>query len=140
MSIPIVEVKRGGFDPNFDHYPVIFVINCSFQRDSTLTYQRKESAASWKKFKEILKQINIIGNMPSHKDGLSGKELVNKISEYIVEKLTYANKKTTPLVRSKLPPIGGFLTRTTLRHLAHARRLYRTLVKTVDRRMRAGHM
>ena len=140
MSIPIVEVKRGIFDPNFDHYPVIFEINCSFQRDSTLTYRRKESAASWKKFKEILKQINIIGNMPSHKDGLSGKELVNKISEYIVEKLTYAYEKATPLVRSKLPPIGGFLTRTTLRHLAHARRLYRTLVKTVDRRMRAGHM
>ena len=54
------------------------------------------------------------------------------MSEYIVEILTYAYEKATPLVRYKHPPIGGFLTRTTLRHLAHARRLYRTLVRTVE--------
>ncbi len=55
----------------------------------------------------------------------------------LFQKLTYAYEKATPLVRSKLPPIGGFLTRTTLRHLAHARRLYRTLVKTVEDESRA---
>jgi hypothetical protein len=70
--------------------------------------------------------------MPSYRDGLSGQELVNRMSEYIVEILTYAYEKATPLVRYKPPPIGGFLTRTTLRHLAHAKRLYRTLVRTVE--------
>jgi hypothetical protein len=54
VSIPIVEVKMGVFDPNFDHYPVIFEIDCAFQRDNTPTYYRKETAALWKKFKEIL--------------------------------------------------------------------------------------
>jgi plasmid rolling circle replication initiator protein Rep len=103
----------GIFDPNFDHYPVIFEIDSYYQRQKTEIYKRKESPASWKKFHKILKDIDIMGQMPNHKDGLTNQELINAISTYIVQILINAYEKATPLVKSKPPPIGGFLTRTT---------------------------
>ena len=41
-------------------------------------------------------------------------------------------EQATPLVPTKPPPVGGFLSKTTIRQLAHAKRLYRTLVKTPE--------
>ena len=70
-----------------------------------------------------------MGQMPSHEAGLTNQELINAISAYIVQIIINAYEKATPLVKLKPPPIGGFLTRTTIRHLAHARRLYRSMIK-----------
>jgi hypothetical protein len=122
-------VRNDIFDPNFDHFPIIFEIDSYYQRQKTEIYKRKESPASWKKFHLIMKDIDIRGQMPSHEDGLTNQELMNAILAYIVQILINAYEKATPLVKLKPPPIGGFLTRTTIRHLAHARRLYRSMIR-----------
>ena len=54
------------------------------------------------------------------------------MSTFIVQTLREIYKESTPLAKTKPPPIGGFITRTAQRHLAHARHMYRTLVKCKD--------
>ena len=71
VNIPVIEVIRFAFDSNFDHYPVMFEIDCAFKRDNTPTFHRKESADSWKRFKEVLDGIDIMGSMLDFVEGLS---------------------------------------------------------------------
>jgi hypothetical protein len=110
----------------------VFEIDCAFKRDNTPTYNRKESPESWRNFREVLDGIDIMNSMLDFVEGLTSQERVNGMSNMIVYILTYAYQLVTPLVKYKPPPIGGFLTRETLRHLAHAKRLYRSLVRTVE--------
>ena len=75
-------------------------------------------------------QHEIVKDMPSPRDGLCGQDLINKMSNYIVNILTIAYEKATPMIKIKPPPRGGYLSKATLRQLAHAKRLWRTLAKT----------
>ena len=95
-------------------------------------YKRKETNETWKRFHELLREIDIMSHLRGLKERLTGQELVNEMSTYIVNILKETYEKATPLVLSKPPPVGGFLSRTTIRQLAHAKRLYRTLVKTLE--------
>ena len=51
------------------------------------------------------------------------------MSNYIIDILTEAYVKTTPMIKVKPPPRGGYLSKATLRQLAHSKRLWRTLTK-----------
>ena len=85
----------------------------------------------WKKFHEIMpSQYEIVKDMPSTRDGLSGQDLIDKMSNYIVDILTKAYEKATPMTKVKPPPRGGYLSKATLRQLTPAKRLWRTLAKT----------
>ena len=70
-------------------------------------------------------QQEIMKNMPSEKDGLWGQDLIDRMSSYIIDILTEAYKKATPLVKCKPPPKGGYLSKSTIRHLKHSKRLTR---------------
>ena len=78
-------------------------------------------------------QYDIVKNMPSwKKDGLTGQELIDRMSSYIIDILTQAYEKATPLVKCKPPPRGGHLSKATIRQLKHSKRLWHTLTRTRD--------
>ena len=54
------------------------------------------------------------------------------MSSYIIDILTTAYEKATPLVKCKPPPRGGYLSKATIRQLKHSKRLWRTLTRTQD--------
>ena len=60
-------------------------------------------------------QLDIVKNMPSKKDGLTGQILIDTMSSYIIDILTTAYEKATPLVKVKPPPRGGYLSKVTKR-------------------------
>ena len=134
IDIPIVEVMTA-FDPGFDHYPVVFEVENAFTRDTTPQYRRKESPTTWKKFRKLLSETDIAKDMPTIKDvrwyPIAEKEqgLLDKMSHHIITRLIALYEEATPLVLCKPPPASGFLSRTTVRHLAKAKRLYRFMVK-----------
>ena len=121
------------FLPVFDHYAVVFEIDTFYQRTREEAFCRKETKYTWKRFHELMpSQHEIVENMPSPRDGLSGQGLVDKMSKYIVDLLTRAYKKATPETKVKPPPRGGYLSKATRRQLKHAKRLWRTLTKTPE--------
>ena len=121
------------FLPVFDHYAVVFEIDTFYQRTREEAFRRKETKYTWKRFHELMpSQHEIVENMPSPRDGLSGQGLVDKMSKYIVDLLTRAYKKATPETKVKPPPRGGYLSKATRRQLKHAKRLWRTLTKTPE--------
>ena len=127
-----IKVDRSAFCTNFDHFAVIFEVDSYYQRKKEEMYKRKETGETWKNFHELLRKTDLMGHLRRLKETLGGQELVNTMSNYIVSTLKKIYEESTPLVLSKPPPIGGFLSRTTIRQLAHAKRLYRTLVKTLE--------
>ena len=54
------------------------------------------------------------------------------MSNYIIDILTEVYEKATPMIKVKPPPRGGYLSKATLRQLAHSKRLWRTLAKTQE--------
>ena len=132
VDIPYIKVDRYAFCTNFDHFAVMFEVDSYYQRKKEEMYKRKETGETWKNFHELLRIKDLMGHLTRLKESLGGQELVNEMSSYIVSTLKKIYEEATPLVLSKPPPIGGFLSRTTIRQLAHAKRLYRTLVKTLE--------
>ena len=132
VTVPFIKVDRSAFCSNFDHYAVIFEVDSYYQRKKEEIYRRKETNETKKNFHELLRKADFMGPLRRLKESLGGQELVNEMSTYIVNTLKKIYEEATPLVLSKPPPIGGFLSRTTIRQLAHAKRLHKTLVKTVD--------
>ena len=112
---------------------MVFEIDSYFQRSREEIYKRKESKNTWKEFHKIMpSQYDIVKNMPSWKDGLTGQELIDRMSSYIIDILTKAYEEATPLVKCKPPPRGGHLSKATIRQLKHSKRLWRTLTRTKD--------
>ena len=132
VTIPDIRVDRSAFDTNFDHYAVIFEVDSYYQRKKEESHKRKESPATWKKFKEILRETDFMGQLNIIKETLGGQEAIDKMSSFIITTIRKIYEDVTPLVLSKPPPIKGFLSKVTLRALAHAKRLYRTLVKSQE--------
>ena len=134
LDIPKIRVDCHAFLPGTtDHYAVIFEIDSYFQRSREEVYKRKESKNTWKEFHKIMpSQYDIVKNMPSWKNGLTGQELIDRMSSYIIKILTKAIEEATPLVKCKPPPRGGYLSKSTIRHLKHSKRLWRTLPRTKD--------
>ena len=132
VDIPFIKVDRNAFCTNLDHFAVIFEVDSYYQRKKEEMYKQKETNETWKKFHELLRETDFMGHLRRLKESLGGQELVNEMSSYIISTLKKIYEEATPLALSKPPPIGGFLSRTTIRQLAHAKRLYRTLVKTLD--------
>ena len=132
VNIPFIKVDRSAFCTNFDHFAVIFEVDSYYQRKKEEMYKRKETNETWKKFHELLRETDIMGHIRRLKESLGGQELIDEMSNYIVKTLRKIYEEATPLILTKPPPIGGFLSKTTIRQLAHAKRLYRTLVKTLE--------
>ena len=132
VDIPFIKVDRNAFCTNLDHFAVIFEVDSYYQRKKEEMYKQKETNETWKKFHELLRETDFMGHLRRLKESLGGQELVNEMSSYIISTLKKIYEEATPLALSKPPPIGGFLSRTTIRQLAHTKRLYRTLVKTLD--------
>ena len=133
VDIPSINVNRGSFGSGFDHYAVVFEIDSYHQKTKKENYSRKETNATWKKFHENMpSQREIMNSMPDYRSNLSGRELTDKISSYITGVLTKVYEDATPLTKSRPKPAGGFLTKNTIRHIAHAKRLYRKIVKTQE--------
>ena len=132
VTIPFIKVDRSAFCTNFDHFAVILEVDSYYQRTKEEMYRRKETNETWKKLHELLREQDMMSHLRSLKETLKGQELVNEMSTYIVNTLKEIYEQATPFVLSKPPPVGGFLSRTTIRQLAHAKRLYRTMVKTLD--------
>ena len=127
-----IKVDRSAFCTNFDHFAVIFEVDSYYQRKKEEMYRRKETGETWKKFHELLRGTDFMSHLRRLEETLRGQEQVNEMSNYIVNTLKKLWEESTPEILSKPPPIGGFLSRTTIRQLAHAKRLYRTMVKTLD--------
>jgi len=132
VNIPFIKVDRSAFCTNFDHYAVIFEVDSYYKRTKEEMYRRKETKGTWKKFHELLREIDMMSHLTRLTETLNGQALVDEMSTYIVNTLKEIYEQATPLVLSKPPPVEGFLSRTTIRQLAHAKRLYRTLVKTPE--------
>ena len=136
VSVPYLEVDKNSVDTNFDHFAVVFEVDSYYQRTKEEIYRRKESTATWQKFNELLQKTDFMTHLQTLQEKLKGQELVDKMLTYIVQTLREIYKESTPIAKTKPPPIGGFLTKATLRHLAHARRLYRTLVRSENDEMK----
>ena len=121
LDVPKIRVNRHAFLPGTtDHYAVVFELDCFFQRSREEVFKRKESKNTWRDFHRIMpSKQEIMKNMPSEKDGLKGQELIDKMSTYIIDILTETYEKATPLVKCKPPPKGGYLSKSTIRHLKH---------------------
>ena len=132
VDIPYIKVDRSAFCTNFDHFAVIFEVDSYYTRKREEMYRRKETGETWKKFHELLRGTDFMSHLRRLEVTLRGQEQVNEMSNYIVNTLKKLWEESTPEILSKAPPIGGFLSRTTIRQLAHAKRLYRTMVKTLD--------
>ena len=124
VNIPFIKVDRSAFCTNFDHFAVIFEVDSYYQRMKEEMYRRKETTETWKKFHELLREKDMMSHLRSLKETLKGQELVNEMSTYIVNTLKELYEQATPSVLTKPPPVGGFLSRTTIRQLAHAKILY----------------
>ena len=132
VNIESINIDRSAFDTNFDHYAVTFEMDSYYQRKKEESHRRKESPESWKKFREILKKTDFMSELKSIQESWVGQEAIDKMSSFIVNTLKTIYEAVTPLCLTKPPPIKGFLSKPTIRQLAHARRLYRSLVKCVD--------
>ena len=133
LDIPKIRVDRHSFLPVFDHYAVVFEIDSFYQRTREEVFRRKETKHTWRKFHEIMPlQCDIVKNMPLLRDGLTSQELIDKMSNYIIDILKKAYEEATPLIKCKPPPRGGYLSKATLRQLAHTKRLWRTLTKSQE--------
>lgn len=132
VNIPFIKVDRSAFCANFDHFAVIFEVDAYYQRKREEMYIRKETNETWKRFHELLRVTDFMGHLRKLQETLKGKELIDEMSNYIVSTLKKIYEEATPNILTKPPPIGGFLSRTTIRQIAHAKRLYRTMVKTLD--------
>ena len=132
VDIPVIDLNHRDFMWS-DHYGVIFEIDSIYEYSNEIQYRRKETAATWKRFKELLPTTrDIIEFMPIREDCTSDQELVDKRSVYIIEVLKRAYDEATPLTRCKPPPIRGFLSKNTIRQLTQAKKLYRVMIKCKD--------
>ena len=134
LDIPKIRVDRHSFLPgSTDHYAVVYEIDCFFQRSREEVFRRKETKTTWRKFHEIMpSQYEIVRGMPSHKDGLTGQELLDRMSNYIIDIIKKAYEEATPEVKCKPPPRHGYLSKATIRQLRQSKRLWRTLTETHD--------
>ena len=132
VNIPFIKVDRSAFCTNFDHFAIIFEVDSYYQRKKEEIYKRRETNETWKKYHEILRQTDFMSPLKKLQESLYGQELVDKMSTYIVDKIREIYNEATPLIPTKPPPLGSFLSKTTIRQLAHAKRLYRKLVKTIQ--------
>ena len=129
VDIPVIDTNHKDFMWT-DHYGVIFEIDSYYEYNKEIQYKRKETAATWKRFKELLPSTrDIIEHMPQREDCASDQELVDRRSAYITEVLKRAYEEATPLVKCKPPPIRGFLSRNTIRQLYQAKKLYKVMIK-----------
>ena len=134
LDVPKIRVDRHfGLPGTTDHYAVIFEIDSYFQRSREEVFKRKESKKTWREFHALMpSQMDIVENMPSEKDGLTGQTLIDAMSSYIIDILTTAYERATPLVKVKPPPRGGYLSKTTKRQLKHSKKLWRVLTLNLD--------
>ena len=77
-------------------------------------------------------QRDFMKSMPKQKIGQTKQELIDEMSIYIVSILRNAYEEATPLIQVKPPPPRGFLSKNTIRQMAHSKKLYRALVRTTD--------
>ena len=134
LDVAKLKVDRHSFLPGTtDHYAVRFELDCFFQRSREEVFKRKESKNTWREFHRIMpSQHEIMKNMPAENDDLRGQDLIDRMSTYIISLLTTAYEKATPLVKCKPPPKGGYLSKSTIRHLRHSKRLWRALTRSKD--------
>ncbi len=132
VDIPVIDLNHRDFMWS-DHYAVVFEIDSYYEYNKEIQYKRKETAATWKRFIELLPSTgDIIEFMPERADCATDQEWVTKRSSYLIEVLQRAYDTATPKTKIKPPPIRGFLSRNTMRQLNHAKKLYRVLVKCKD--------
>ena len=98
VNVPFIKVDRSAFCTNFDHFAVIFEVDCYYQRTKEEMYKRKETNETWKKFHELLRDIDLMSHLRTLKERLIGQELVNEMSTFIVNTLKETYEKATPLV------------------------------------------
>ena len=134
LDINKIKVDRHSFLPgSTDHHAVVFEMDCFFQRTREEVYKRKESIHTWRRFHEIMpSRYEIVQGMPSHRDHLSGQELLNRMSSYIIDIIKKAYEEATPEVKVKPPKRTGYLSTATIRQLKQSKRLWRTLTRTHD--------
>ena len=134
LDVLKIRVDRHSFLPGTtDHYAVIFEIDSYFQRSREEVFVRKESKNTWRKFHESMPpQGDIVEHLLSLKNGFTGQGLIDRMSSYIIDILTKAYEKATPLVKSKPPPRGGYLSKATIRQLKHSRKRWRALTVNHD--------
>ena len=132
VNIPFIKVDRSAFCTNFDHFAVIFEVDSYYQRTKEEMYKRKETKETWKEFHELLRKTDMMSHIRRLQETLKGQAQVDEISNYIANTLKEIYEQATPLLLTKPPPVGGFLSRTTIRQLKHAKRLHRTLAKTPE--------
>ena len=125
-------MDRSAFCTNFDHFAVIFEVDSYYQRTKEEMYKRKETKETWKEFHELLRKTDMMSHIRRLQETLKGQAQVDEISNYIANTLKEIYEQATPLLLTKPPPVGGFLSRTTIRQLKHAKRLHRTLAKTPE--------
>ena len=68
-------------------------------------------------------QKDFMKSMPKQKVGQTKQELIDEMSTYIVNVLRKAYEDATPLVQVKPPPPRGFLSKSTIRQIAHSKLL-----------------